>query len=119
MCPATYKIAYRNGKNTYASIAYEMTVTHSKKLQATTIGHFGTASDRTIVKFDGLIRRSKTEKLFLDAEYEFQIGPKKWIREKGIVTSESKGEGKSKSDWLVRDENRRYASNFCKAAQTS
>ena len=38
-----------------------------------------------------------------------------------VVTSEGKEEGslKAKRNSLVRDGNRRYASNFCKAAQTS
>ena len=37
------------------------------------------------------------------------------------VTLESQEEGslKAKRSWLVRVESRRYASNFCKAAQTS
>ena len=37
------------------------------------------------------------------------------------VTLEGKEKGglKAKRSWLVRGESRRYASNFCKAAQTS
>ena len=63
--------------------------------------------------------------------------PPKWIPPKGclrmlriytelmvklrIVTLEGKEKGglKAKRSWLVRVESRRYASNFCKAAQTS
>ena len=84
MCPSIWKTAYKNGKNSYASIAYEMTVTHSKKFQSTTIGHYGTTSDRTIVKFDGFVRQIRTEKKYIDAEFELQVGPKEWITEKGV-----------------------------------
>jgi Plant transposon protein len=51
MCPSIWMSAFRNGKHDYCSIAYEMTVDHSKRFQATTIGHYGTTSDKTIVKF--------------------------------------------------------------------
>ena len=83
-CPSVWATAYRNGKHSFTSIAYEMTVTHSKKFQATTTGHYGTTSDRTIVKFDGLVQKVRSEKRYTNAEYELQIGPNKWIREKGV-----------------------------------
>jgi hypothetical protein len=83
-CPSVWATAYRNGKNNYTSIAYEMTVSHSKKFQATTVGHYGTTSDKTIVKFDGFVQKIKLEKRYTNAEYELQIGPNKWITEKGV-----------------------------------
>ena len=61
-----------------------MTVTHSKKFQATTIGHYGTTSDKTIVKFDRLVRNIRTKKYFTNAEYKLQISPNEWITEKGV-----------------------------------
>jgi hypothetical protein len=42
MCQSVWTTAFRNGKHDSCSIAYEMTVSHSKKFQATTIGHYGT-----------------------------------------------------------------------------
>jgi hypothetical protein len=83
-CPAPWASVYRNGKNTYASIAYEMTVSHSKKFQATTTGHYGAASDRTIVKFDGFVQQVRLDKKYTTAEFELQVGPKEWITEKGV-----------------------------------
>ena len=66
--------AYRNGKHSYASIAYEMTVTHSKKFQSTTTGHHGTTSDKTIVKFDGFVQQIILDKMHTNAEFELQVG---------------------------------------------
>lgn len=83
-CPSAWTSAYKNGKHTYTSIAYEMTVTHSKKLQATTTGHYGTASDRTIVKFDGFVQHVRENKLYTNAEFELQIGENDWVTEKGV-----------------------------------
>ena len=42
------------------------------------------ASHRTIVKFDGFVQKVRSEKRYTNAEYELQIGPNKWIREKGV-----------------------------------
>ena len=83
-CPSVEATTYRNGKYTFTSIAYEMTVTHSKKFQATTIGHYGTTLDKTIVKFDRLVRNIRSKKCFTNAEYKLQIGPNEWITEKGV-----------------------------------
>ena len=83
-CPSVEATTYRNGKHTFTSIAYEMTVTHSKKFQATTIGHYGTTSDKTIVKFDGFVQDIRTKKRFTNAQYELQISPNEWITEKGV-----------------------------------
>ena len=61
-----------------------MTATHSKKFQATTIGHYGTTSDKTIVKYDGFVQDIRTKKRFTNAQYELQIAPHEWITEKGV-----------------------------------
>ena len=83
-CPSVWASAYRNGKNSYASIAYEMTVSHSKKFQATTTGHYGTTSDKTIVKFDGFVQQVRLQRKYTNAEFDLQVGPKEWITEKGV-----------------------------------
>lgn len=83
-CPSVWSSAYRNGKHSYASIAYEMTVTHSKKFQSTTTGHYGTTSDKTIVKFDGFVQQIRLDKMYTNAEFELQVGPNQWITEKGV-----------------------------------
>jgi Plant transposon protein len=72
------------GKHNYASIAYEMTVDHSNRFQASTIGHYGTTSDKTIVKFDGYVSKVRFEKLFTEAQFKIQIAENKWIIEKGV-----------------------------------
>ena len=83
-CPAVWSSAYRNGKHSYASIAYEMTVTHSKKFQSTTTGHYGTTSDETIVKFDGFVQQVRLDRRYTNAEFELQVGPNEWITERGV-----------------------------------
>jgi hypothetical protein len=65
---------FRNGKNSFASIAYEMTVNHTKRFHATTIGHYGTTSDKTIVKFDGFVNQVCYNELFTEAEFKLQVG---------------------------------------------
>ena len=84
MCPASWLSVFRNGKHHYASIAYEMTVDHTKRFQSTTIGHYGTTSDKTIVKFDGFVNLVRFSELFTEAEFKLQVGEDKWIIEKGL-----------------------------------
>jgi Plant transposon protein len=72
------------GKHNYASIASEMTVDHSKRFQASTIGHYGTTSDKTIVKFDGYVTKVRFEKLFTETQFKIQIAESKWIIERGV-----------------------------------
>lgn len=61
-----------------------MTVTHSKKFQSTTTGHYGTTSDKTIVKFDGFVQQVRLDRRYTNAEFELQVGPNEWITEKGV-----------------------------------
>lgn len=84
MCPAPWVSNFRNGKHSYASIAYEMTVNHMKRFQATTIGHYGTTSDKTIVKFDSFVTEVKSNEFFTEAEFKSQVDYNKWITEKGV-----------------------------------
>jgi hypothetical protein len=84
MCPAPWLSVFRNGKNSYASIAYEMTVDHTKRFQSTTIGHYGTTSDKTIVKFDGFVNQVRFDELFTEAEFKLQVRENLWIVEKGL-----------------------------------
>jgi Plant transposon protein len=83
-CSAQWASAFKNGKPNYASIAYEMTVDHSKRFQASTIGHYGTTSDKTIIKFDGYVTKVRFEKLFTEAQFKIQIAENKWIIERKV-----------------------------------
>ena len=84
MCPASWFSAFRNGTHNYASIAYEMTVDHTKRFQSITIGHYGTTSGRPIVNFDGFVNEVQFKKLYTDAEFKLQVDENKWIIEKGL-----------------------------------
>ena len=61
-----------------------MTVDHSKRIQASTIGHYGTTSDKTIVKFNGFVDELRYGELYTQAEFKIQIAEKKWAKEKGL-----------------------------------
>ena len=76
--------AFKNGKHNYSSIAYAMTVDHSKRFQSTTVGHYGTTSDMTIVKFDGFVTDVRFGKLFTESEFKIQVDEKRWAIEKGL-----------------------------------
>ena len=84
MCPSLWFSSYKNGKNSYASIAYEMTVDHTKRFQSTTVGHYGTTSDMTIVKFDGFVNKVKYDPLFTETEFKYLQADNKWALEKGL-----------------------------------
>jgi Plant transposon protein len=83
-CPSMWSSVFRNGKHNYASIAYEMTVDHSKRFQATTIEHYGTTSDKTIVKFDGFVNSVRFDKLFTEAKFKIQVSDASWVVETGV-----------------------------------
>ena len=61
-----------------------MTVDHTKRFQATTTGHYGTTSDKNIVKFDGFVTRVKFDEPFTQAEFKLQFDQDRWIVEKGL-----------------------------------
>jgi hypothetical protein len=83
-CPSLWFSSFKNGKNSYASIAYEMTVDHSKRFQASTIGHYGTTSDKTIVKFDGFVNEVRYGDMYTQAEFKLQSTDNTWLKEKGL-----------------------------------
>jgi hypothetical protein len=78
------------GKSKDTDICYvdqattEMTVDHTKRFQATTIGHYGTTSDKTIVKFDGFVNQVRFDALYTEAEYKLQVSEILWVIEKGV-----------------------------------
>jgi Plant transposon protein len=84
MCPSLWFSSFKNGKNSYASISYEMTVDHSKRFQSMTIGHYGTTSDKTVVKFDGFVEAVRFADLYTQAEFKLQEDENTWIIEKGL-----------------------------------
>ena len=55
----------------------------------------------------------------LDYTIAYVRGSENTIADAVPLEGKEKGGLKAKRSWLVRGESRRYASNFCKAAQTS
>jgi hypothetical protein len=64
--------SFKNGKCSNASTSYEMTVDHSKRFQAMTIGHYSTTSDKTIVKFDGFVEAVRFGDLYTQGEFKLR-----------------------------------------------
>jgi Plant transposon protein len=81
MCPSMWFSSFKNGKCSDSSISYEMTVDHSKLFQAMTIEHYGTTSDKTIVKFDGFVEAVRFGDLYTQAEFKLQVDENLWIIE--------------------------------------
>ena len=98
-----------------------MTVSHSKKFQSTTVGHYGTTSDKTIVKFDGFVSRVRSDKRFTEAGFKLQVGTDNWITEKGVYLLVDGGYHK----WRIMqcplkhtvDENKSRWSEFAESVQ--
>ena len=55
-----------------------------KRFQASTIGHYGTTSDKTVVKFDGYVTKVRYDNLFTEAEFKLQVSENGWVSEKGV-----------------------------------
>ena len=51
MCPEMLKNVCI-GKEGYPTLAYCVTVDHTKKICATTSSHYGSNNDKTIIKYD-------------------------------------------------------------------
>ena len=60
------------GKEDYATLSYEVTVDHRKKIIAATIGHPGCRNDKTIVKFDGFVTNIHDRGLYSDVEFDLK-----------------------------------------------
>ena len=59
-----------------------MTVSHSKKFQATATGRYGTTSDKTIVKFDGFVQQVRLQRKYTNAEFDLQVGQRSGLQRK-------------------------------------
>lgn len=68
--------AYYKGKSPYATIAYEVTVDHTRRILACITGHYGPRNDITIVKF---YRRE-----YLNSLFKVQVSENEWVAEKGL-----------------------------------
>ena len=49
-----------------------------------TVTHYGTTSDKNIVKFDGFVHEVRLDKKYTNAEFKLQVGHNQWITEKGV-----------------------------------
>ena len=72
------------GKEGYATLSYEVTVDHRKKIIAATSGHPGCRNDKTIVKFDGFVTAIHDEGLYSDVEFDLKKTDGSVIKEKGL-----------------------------------
>ena len=60
------------GKEGSATLSYEVTVNHRKKIIADTIGHPGCRNDKTVVKFDGFVTLIHDRGPYSDVEFDIK-----------------------------------------------
>jgi Plant transposon protein len=61
------------GKEGFTTVAYEVTVDHTMRVQAVTRGFHGAVNDKTIVKFDRFIQRIKNDKFYTQMEFNVRV----------------------------------------------
>jgi Plant transposon protein len=64
---------YYTGKEGFPTVAYEVTVDHTMRVQAVTRGFHGSANDKTIVRFDGFVNRIKGDAFYKNMEYNLRV----------------------------------------------
>ena len=72
------------GKEGYATLSYEVSVDHRKKIIAATIGHPGCRNDKTTVKFDGFVTAIHDGRLYSDVEFDLKKNDGTTVKEKGL-----------------------------------
>ena len=70
-CPAQQHSAY-SGKEKKPTVAYEVTVDHTRKILYVSIGHPGSRNDKTIVKTDEFVQKLKNKDILQDVEFELR-----------------------------------------------
>lgn len=68
-CPAQFQSTY-TGKEKKATVAYEVTVNHSRRILYIFNGHPGSRNDKTIVKTDTFVQELKDRKILKDVEFQ-------------------------------------------------
>lgn len=68
-CPAQFQSTY-TGKEKKATVAYEVTVNHSRRILHISDGHPGSRNDKTIVKTDTFVQELKDRKILKDVEFQ-------------------------------------------------
>ena len=74
----------QNSKEGYATLSYEVTVDHRKKIIAATIGHPGCRNDDIIVKFNGFVTNIHDRGLHSDVEFDLKKSDGTITKEKGL-----------------------------------
>jgi hypothetical protein len=70
MCPAGYQ-ADCTGKEGYATLAFEVLVSHTRKIMAVTQSFFGTWNDKTIVRYDDQVSKLRSVPFY--TEYKWNL----------------------------------------------
>lgn len=71
MCPAGYH-ADCVGKEGYPTLAFEVVVSHTRRILAVTQSFFGTWNDKTIVKFDDKVSRLRSEPFYTNYKWSMK-----------------------------------------------
>lgn len=70
-CPAAFT-SWCKGKEGVPTIAYEVSVLHTRRIIAVTTGYYGASSDKTIVKFDGFVNRLHKGELYQNCTFDVE-----------------------------------------------
>lgn len=69
MCPYNQARSH-TGKEGFPTLAYQVTVSHTKRVLAVTPGFTGSTNDKTIIRFDGAVTKIRTDPIYTDRTYK-------------------------------------------------
>lgn len=68
-CPYNQARSY-TGKEGYPTVAYQVTVDHTKRALAVTRGFTGATNDKTIIRFDSAVTKIRTDPTYTERKYK-------------------------------------------------
>ncbi|CAN0386644.1 unnamed protein product, partial [Pylaiella littoralis] len=81
-CPYNQARSF-TGKEGYPTIAYQVTVDHTKRALAVTPGFTGATNDKTIIRFDKAVTRIRTDPIYTERTYNLYDADGATRQEKG------------------------------------
>jgi hypothetical protein len=69
MCPTELSNYCKNGKYTYATVAFQVCVNHNRKVMSVSEMFYGAHSDVTINRYDDFVNKVAEKKLYKDIEF--------------------------------------------------
>jgi len=82
MCPYTQARSY-TGKEGFPTIAYQVTVDHTRRALAVTSGFTGSTNDKTIIRFDSAVTQIRTDPTYTEQTYKLYKADETPYEQKG------------------------------------